>query len=312
MQLRTLRYFQELAHCASLRKASERLHVAPTAISRQIEQLEHHFGAPLLERGPRGIRLTAEGEFLAERIDSVLRELDEVKTLISARRNLDVGSVSVYASEGIVSGLLAPVLAEFTRRHPRIRFDITVASAQHTLDALCQGRADLGVGFYLPHRADVEILDAVDLSHRVLVPPTHPLSARARVTLAELVDQPLAIPDAAFGVRQALERIAKRSGVTLEPLFTTCSLETQKALARQGAALLILPCFTPPGANGAAPADDTDLHALPIADAELRQVSVALCVYRYRPRSIAVNTCVEMLKEAMARQRQDAGFGEKG
>lgn len=179
MQLRTLRYFQELAHCASLRKASERLHVAPTAISRQIEQLEHHFGAPLLERGPRGIRLTAEGEFLAERIDSVLRELDEVKTLISARRNLDVGSVSVYASEGIVSGLLAPVLAEFTRRHPRIRFDITVASAQHTLDALCQGRADLGVGFYLPHRADVEILDAVDLSHRVLVPPAHPLSARA-------------------------------------------------------------------------------------------------------------------------------------
>jgi DNA-binding transcriptional LysR family regulator len=66
MQLRTLRYFQELAHSSSLRKASERLHVAPSAISRQIEQLEHYFGVALLERGPRGISLTIEGEFHAD------------------------------------------------------------------------------------------------------------------------------------------------------------------------------------------------------------------------------------------------------
>ncbi|WP_226383390.1 LysR family transcriptional regulator [Burkholderia mayonis] len=179
MQLRTRRDFRELVHRASPRKASERLHIAPTAISRQIEQLKHHFGAPLLERGPRGIRLTAEGEFLAERIDTVLRELDAVKTMISERRSLEAGSVSVHASEGIVSGLRAPVLADFTRRYPRIRFDIAVASARHTLDALRQSRADLGVGFYLPHRADVEIRETVDLRHRVQAPSTHPTQSAA-------------------------------------------------------------------------------------------------------------------------------------
>lgn len=54
MQLRALRYFHEVARCASLRQAAERLYVTPTAVSRQIEQLEHFFGTALIERGSPG------------------------------------------------------------------------------------------------------------------------------------------------------------------------------------------------------------------------------------------------------------------
>jgi DNA-binding transcriptional LysR family regulator len=135
-----------------------------------------------------------------------------------------------------------------------------------------------------------------ELWHRVLMSPHHAFSQRESVTLADLVDQPLAIPDSAFGVRQALDRVAKASGITLNPSFTTCSLETQKALARQGAALLILPQFD---------LDDTGcedgLHAVTITDPDLRQIRVELCVYRYRPTSIAVRKCMDMLQTAMAR-----------
>jgi len=309
MQLRTLRYFKELANSTSLRKASARLHVAPTAISRQIEALEHHFGAPLFERGPRGIRLTEEGEFLAERVDMVLRELDLVKTLISERRNLDAGTVTVFTTEGVVSGLLAPVLAAFTRRYPNIQFDITVATARETLDALSQGRADLAIGYYLPHRDDIEKIAHVDVWHHVLVKAGHPLCSQSSVTLAELVNEPLAVPDAAFGTRQALDRAAKQCGITLKPTFTTGSLETQQALARQGAALLIRPSFSLHAAGlgadsaDAARLDDSGLYAIRIADAELQQVRVELCLYRYRTQTLAASRCAEMLVAEMARHR---------
>jgi DNA-binding transcriptional LysR family regulator len=296
MQLRTLRYFEELAKCSSMRMASERLHIAPSAIGRQIEHLEHYFGAALFERGPRGVRLTAEGDFLAQRIGAIMREFDEVRTLIADRQKLEIGSATIFASEGIVSELLAPVLAEFAIQHPKIRFRIVVASAQRTLDALCSGEADIGLSFYLPQRADVEIRARCELWHRVLVAPHHPLSARQSVTLAELVEEPLAIPDESFGVRQALERTAKASGVTLKPTFTTCSVEMQKALARRGAALLILPQFD---FNEACAEDG--LCAVPITDPELRQIRVELCVYRYRSRSIAVRKCLDMIEAAMAR-----------
>ncbi|SEH79629.1 regulatory helix-turn-helix protein, lysR family [Rhizobium tibeticum] len=59
MQIRALMYFDELVRTNSMRQAAENLNVAPTAISRQIENLEYHFGAPLVERSARGVKLTA-------------------------------------------------------------------------------------------------------------------------------------------------------------------------------------------------------------------------------------------------------------
>lgn len=296
MQLRALRYFHEVARCASLRKAAERLYVTPTAVSRQIEHLEHFFGAALIERGPRGIRLTAEGECLAEQVNSTLRGMDQVRDLIASRQSQVAGNISIYVSESIVSTVLAPVLAAFYRAHPKVTFNIVIASASGTLDALCSGEADLGLAFYLQERADVEVTAHCELWHRVLVSAEHPFAQRDSIELAELHDQPLAIPDSAYGVRQALEGAAKKRGVTLQPVFTTSSLEVQKSLARQRAAVLILPQVD-------AEARDLGdgLVAVPIADEYLGRIRIDLCVYRNRPRSVAVLKCQEMLTTAMQR-----------
>lgn len=86
MPLRALRYFHEVARYASLRQAAERLYVTPIAVSRQIEQLEHFFGTALIERGPRGSRLTVEGECLAEQVSSTLRGFDQVRDVIASRQ----------------------------------------------------------------------------------------------------------------------------------------------------------------------------------------------------------------------------------
>ena len=47
--------------------------------------------------------------------------------------------------------------------------------------------------------------------------------------------------------------------------------------------------------------DEDGLHAVPIDDPDLRQIRVELCMYRYRPASIAIRKCVDMLQAAMAR-----------
>ena len=79
MQLRALKYFSQVAKSASFREAADKLFVAPGAVTRQIDILEHYYGAQLIERGPRGIKLTREGELLAQAVDATLRELESVK-----------------------------------------------------------------------------------------------------------------------------------------------------------------------------------------------------------------------------------------
>ena len=94
MQIRALIYFDELVRTNSMRQAAENLNVAPTAISRQIENLEHHFGTQLVERSARGVTLTAAGELLAARAGRTLRELEHVHQLIEDLKGLQRGRVS--------------------------------------------------------------------------------------------------------------------------------------------------------------------------------------------------------------------------
>src|SRR5215470_8938292 len=69
MDFTALRYFSETAHARSIRAAAERLHVSPSAISRQIAKLEHELGAPIFDRRAQGMALTPAGEILQTKFE---------------------------------------------------------------------------------------------------------------------------------------------------------------------------------------------------------------------------------------------------
>ncbi|RYF67418.1 MAG: LysR family transcriptional regulator, partial [Comamonadaceae bacterium] len=74
--LRLLRYVDEVARVGSIRQAAERLHVAPSAVNRRIQDIEEELGTPLFERLPRGMRLTAAGELFVRYIRARGAELE--------------------------------------------------------------------------------------------------------------------------------------------------------------------------------------------------------------------------------------------
>ncbi|WP_148252795.1 LysR family transcriptional regulator [Aidingimonas lacisalsi] len=294
MHWRALRYFDTVARCRSLRQAAAQLHIAPTAISRQIDLLEHQLGAPLIERGPGGISLTSAGELLAAQTRRTLRDLERVEEHIADLKGLRTGHVSIRAAEGVVAGWLAPALAALSRQYPRLRFDIHIASAGQIVDALRCGDADIGLAFFMPRHDDIVPFASGTLEHHVVMTPDHPLAGRTSLSLADIASHPLALPDDSYGARQALEMAARRQGVSLAPTFRTASLETQKALAMAGAALLVLPplavsreCRT------------GQLTSVPLCHEALAGARIDLCIYRHRQRSFATDACLSLLAEAV-------------
>ncbi|QJQ96289.1 MULTISPECIES: LysR family transcriptional regulator [Halomonadaceae] len=300
MHWRALRYFDTVARCRSLRQAAAQLHIAPTAISRQIDLLEHQLGAPLIERGPHGISLTAAGELLAAQAQRTLRDLERVQEHIADLKGLRTGRVSIQASEGVVTGLLAPALAALSRQHPRLRFDIHIASASQIVEALRQGDADIGLAFFIPRHDDIIQFAGGRLSHHAVMAPDHPLATLERLSLKELASHPLALPNDSYGMRQALERSARQAGVVLAPNFHAASLETQKALAVSGAAILVLPPMAVARECRAG-----QLVTVPLESTELDGTRVDLCLYRHRQRSFATQACLALLAESL--DRIDAG-----
>lgn len=108
-----LRYFVEVSNTGSIATASENLHVAVSAISRQITKLEYEVGAPLFERMPRGMVLTDAGVLLLQHARRALLEGYSVLAEISATRSLGGGIVRIGCSEGFTQYFLPGVMAAF-------------------------------------------------------------------------------------------------------------------------------------------------------------------------------------------------------
>ncbi len=301
MQLRALRYFNQVAQSSSLRDAAEKLFVTPTAVTRQIELLEHYYGASLIERSPRGIRLTAEGEHLALAVQSCLRELEGVKDKISSAQSQVSGKVRISCAESLISSLIIPAIERFRLRHPDVRFEIDIGSAPRVAEALVGDRADVAVSFYMPALSGLNVTHSCSVQHQVLMSPTHPLSGSSGLTLREIAGFPIAAPASGFAVRQSLETAAKREGIFLDIRFVTSSIEIQKQLCRQGLALIILPKMTlaekePP----------EDLVAIPLNDPLMGIVRIDLGLPAQRTLSRAVKLFHETLGQYIEAQLSPA------
>src|SRR5262249_6055297 len=97
-----LRYFGETAHARSIRAASERLHIAPWEITRQITKLEHELRAPFCDRRSQGMVLTPAGEMLLARVEGMMREFARVKSHVAALQNLQAGTVDIYCFQAAI------------------------------------------------------------------------------------------------------------------------------------------------------------------------------------------------------------------
>src|SRR5258708_18045489 len=142
-----IRYFDEAARQGSIRRAADRLNVAPSAVNRQILKLEDELGTKLFERLPRGLRLTSAGEILVTSVRRWLHEFDRARAQLEELQGLRRGHVNVAVVEGAIAEFVPGVLAEFNRAFPRISFAVDVAGSHAITRLIMSGDADNGVLF---------------------------------------------------------------------------------------------------------------------------------------------------------------------
>lgn len=282
MQLDSLRYFHVTKKCGSIRKAAERLHVAPSAISRQIAKLERECGLPLFERTPSGVSATAAGDVLALHTQSIFRDIGTARSAIEDLKGLRIGEVTIYAMEGMVSHFLPTLFSSFYKRFPNIDFNLVLASTDRIIEAIVRNEADIGITFNAKRRQDVDVVARYAEPVDCLVAPDHPLAGKDAVTLRELACYPLALPNEAFGLRQLVDAAAKRSGIVLDVMLTTNSLELTKAVAAKGTAVAFMPAFTVRAETGRG-----SLVCVPVADKSFRSAYSDICVHKNRKISSA-------------------------
>ena len=243
MDFTALRYFSATAHSRSIRAASERLHVSPSAISRQIAKLEHELRAPIFDRRAQGMRLTAAGEILLSKMDGMMREFSRVKSHIAALQDLHAGNVDVYCFQTAIDTFVAPVLNRFHTQYPDVTFNVRMSSTDEAIEALIAGTAEIGLVLNAPVRDAITRLEVFRDRMVVAFSPAHPLAGRKSVALRDLAGFPFALTEPSFGLRQQLDRVFAKHGFQPTAFCVTNSLVLVKEVASIGASCTLLPRF---------------------------------------------------------------------
>lgn len=193
MDLRQIKYFIAVAEDEHFGRASERIHIAQPALSRQIQLLEAELGVTLFDRLPRGVRLSAAGKTFLESCNKILVDLgvavSETQAVSRGKGGmLKLGFIEVAAWHGMVP----ETIMAFRRLNPGVRLELNAMTTLDQIQGFYDGRIDGGF-LYNPPLDDpsVNLLPIARHTVQLAVESNSPLAGRASVDALELNGMPL-------------------------------------------------------------------------------------------------------------------------
>ena len=185
MHAAVLRYFEAVAEDGSIRRASERLHISPSAVNRQILKLEDHLGTPLFERRPDDMRLTDAGQLVLRHARATLHDFARLRGDIDQLQGVISGDVTVTTLDSLNVHFLPEAVAGFIAAHPAVQIGVMACDPIETMHTVLQGNADLGLTFSPAWRRGVTVLKDIPCPMCAIMAPDHALATRESVTLDE-------------------------------------------------------------------------------------------------------------------------------
>lgn len=127
-RLLSMRVFERVVDEGSFAAAARALDMSAPVVTRLVADLEDHLGTRLLQRTTRRLSLTEAGQTYLSRVRNILQDIDEAHAVASSHTTELAGLLRLHAPPVLASYVIAPLLAEFRRRHPQILIDLEVHS----------------------------------------------------------------------------------------------------------------------------------------------------------------------------------------
>jgi DNA-binding transcriptional LysR family regulator len=197
VDIRELQYFVAVIEAGGLRKASRELHVAPSALSRALSQLEDDLGVRLLRRSAAGVLPTSAGADLLEHARTILGAAQDARAAM--REHADRSAV---LRAGAVAGVLAvgeltvPILRAYRDAHPSVRLEAKTVSFRDQLAPLLDGRVDVLLARNPIEHRDLDVIPIVHEPRALLVSASADYASEAGVDVQTVLYEPTVPIDA--------------------------------------------------------------------------------------------------------------------
>ena len=234
MHAAVLRYLQEVARRGSIRKAADTLHVASSAINRQILKLEAELGVRLFDRMPDGMRLTPAGDVLLRHVRDTLYNYDRLLAEIDGLRGLRSGHVHVASLDSLLVDFLPRILVGFGRCHPGITFSVQAVAPMAVFGAIVSADADIGLTFVAPGSPAVRLVASIPMPIGAVMTASHPLATRRVLEFTDFAGHPVLLQQETLPLVPFIDDDYAVFRSTVQPRFVSNSIEMLRHVIRAG------------------------------------------------------------------------------
>ncbi|ALS21016.1 MULTISPECIES: LysR family transcriptional regulator [Paenibacillus] len=242
MELRQLQYFVKVARKQHVTQAAEELHVAQSAVSRQIRQLEEELGVQLFVQKGRNLQITAVGKLFLSRIEAVLTDLERAVNEIHEYLDPEHGEIRVGFPHSLGIYLLPTVIAHFRKNHPKVKFRLRQGTYNSLIRDVMKGEIDLAFISPFPEKHSHvagELLLREELY--AIVPQGHVLCEYQTIRLEQLKEDSFVMFSEEYSLRAIVLEACRKAGFSPRIGFEGEETDTIRGLVAAGMGVSLLP-----------------------------------------------------------------------
>lgn len=244
LKLHDLHIFMTVAQVGSMRKAAQHLNTVRPAVSRVIAELEQTLGVRLLDRHRQGVVPTEYGRVLIDCGVAVFDDLRQGMKNIEFLADPASGQARVGCNPFIAASFVSRVIDRVSKQYPRIRFHVVGAEAEALHRDLRERNIDLLVAWKFDPGGDADLAFEPLYNDRyaVVAGARNPWARRRRIELADVMDEPWALPPPDTVIGSVAEAAFRASGLKFPDVtVSTITPELRISLLTTGRFLTIFP-----------------------------------------------------------------------
>lgn len=191
---RELLSFVEISRERSIRRAAERLNIAPSALSRQMRLLEGDLGVQLLVRNVKGIQLTEQGNIVLKQAEQWFEDGNQLRAKLANLEKSDEGRVRIGAMECFSRTLVPRLFEAMTEQGSFNQMDVKISDTETLVECLRQRTVDLVVAFNVQHSQSVRVMRTVPCRIGLIYSPKKHTIVEDEISIAGCLDWPIILP----------------------------------------------------------------------------------------------------------------------
>lgn len=233
MDIKNLKWFQEVCNCGSITKAAADLFITPQGLSKGIKSLEAELGVTLLERTPNGVSLTPYGECLMSHAEPMLIHYQELSSEIKKMRQQERGLLRVCSAYGVFRIMGVDFILNFESENPGINLDYMEYPDIYVEQEILAGNYDVGFGIGPIQNQELEIIPLFSSQTSLLVYDDHPLARKKTIRFSDLKSEPLILESQKFKIHDLVKERCQREGFDANILYCTSGFSLCHKLTAQ-------------------------------------------------------------------------------